>query len=76
MFFLSEHIISRNDILINSHAVNCSRVNAKSLCNKSLCVAHRYPSPTIRSHSSSLSTATPSSLALPSFEPAPGPATT
>jgi hypothetical protein len=36
----------------------------------------RYPAPTIPSHSSSLSTATPNSRALPSFEPAPGPATT
>src|SRR5262245_7545202 len=32
--------------------------------------------PTKSNHSSSLSTATPRSLALPSFEPAPGPATT
>ena len=32
--------------------------------------------PTRSNHSSSLSTATPRSLALPSFEPAPGPATT
>src|SRR5262249_58366395 len=31
--------------------------------------------PTRSNHSSSLSTATPSSLAFPSFEPAPGPAT-
>jgi hypothetical protein len=35
-----------------------------------------YAPPTIPSHSSSLSTATPSSRALPSFEPAPSPATT
>jgi hypothetical protein len=35
-----------------------------------------YPAATIPSHSSSLSTATPNSRALPSFEPAPGPATT
>src|SRR5262249_52962460 len=50
----------------------------KHLCGTSLTSAARRQrfSPMRSSHSSSVSTATPSSLALPSFEPAAGPATT